>query len=176
MDNNLNCYLELQISGIDHTLVYHVRAETWERLQSILDENEQLDDEFCFFSFDTEDGRSVSLSVNDLEYVKYTMNPAEPADKGERKRRIQLFFRGRKEPVTGQVEDEDDAYYLEANIIGSLKNESFLTYVDNNGDRCSFNVEHLVLMELQTAQVTKGGKQIEKEESEGTTPEDLLCS
>ncbi len=176
MSNNLKCYLELQITGIDHLLVYHVRPETWERLQSVLDENERLEDEFCFFSFDTEDGRTISLSVNDLEFIKYTMNPTVSADKGERKHRIQLYFRNRKEPVIGLVEDEDDAFYLEANIIGALKNDSFLTYVDNNGDRCSFNVEHLVLMELQTAQIVEGGESLEQQGADESSPEDLLFS
>ena len=156
MTTRMTCYLEIQFSSIDKLMIYHVRAEVWDRLQAVLENMEQIEDEFCFFSFDTEDGRAVSVSLSDIQFLKYTMNPDVNYYDDNPRKGITLYFRDRILPVTSSIDEASDAFFLEAKIVGALKEDSFLSYVDQNGDRCSFNVAHLVLMELQTAQIMDG--------------------
>ena len=137
-------------------MIYHVKAEVWDRFQAVLENMEQIEDEFCFFSFDTEDGRAISVSLSDIQFLKYTMNPDISCYDDNTRKGITLYFRDRNMPVTSSIDEASDAFFLEANIVGALKEDSFLSYVDQNGDRCSFNVAHLVLMELQTAQIMDG--------------------
>lgn len=158
MRKELDCFIQLQFKGLDQQLSYHVSPETWERLDTVIDEGVMHRDAFCFFSFDTINGLSVSISLPDIQFIRFAM-PGKAVDElPARHAGIRLYFRGRNIPLDGTVDDACDAFNLDLGVNNSLKTDAFHSYLDADGERCSFNLAHLLVMELDYSQVNQGGR------------------
>jgi len=153
----LSCYLRLYMCGGQLQKTYLVKPETWDRLETLLDEPLKKSDGYDFFSFDTEDGRAVSFSISDLQMISYSnsagirSNAVEPNFSG-----IRLYFRNALLPVDTTLSDDIEAFFLESVISSTTREEPFFSFLDHAGERHTFNLDHLLIMELSAEQVSQG--------------------
>jgi len=158
----IDCFLEFQMNSLKEILVYRVRPEAWRRIQEILEQERNPEDKFIFFSFNTRDGRDVSISVNDIQAVRYTLTrDTGYSDKKNFENKVTLFYRNRLEPITMGLLDDADATNLASSVLGGSVEQPFISFLDGDGNNYTFSLDYLVVMELSTSQLEK---QYEEEE------------
>ena len=152
----IQCFLRLHMAGGQIQKTYRVEPETWERLEILLDEPLRKKDGYDFFSFDTLDGRSVSISLPDIQMVNYVSGNHDPEKDEANFSGIRLYFRHTLLPASIMLADDIEAFFLESVVSSTTRDEPFFSFLDRNGERCSFNLDHLLIMELSTQQVCQG--------------------
>ncbi len=161
----IDCFLEFQMNSLKEILVYRVRPGAWRRIQEILEQERNPEDKFKFFSFNTRDGRDVSISVNDIQAVRYTLTrDTGYSDKKNFENKVTLFYRNQLEPVTMGLLEDADATSLASSVLGGTVEHPFISFLDNEGNNYTFSLNYLVVMELSTAQLEKHYEEEEEEE------------
>lgn len=160
-------YLKFFVSGIEEPFIFHVSAEESARASGL--QGFPMEDETSrFFCFDTADGRSVAISLPDVELLHYLWDPlviqpseAKQEDDDEPPHELRLYFRDRAEPFVAMSSDPEDLAVLMLDLDGGhFGGQPFLSFRDEDDEEVAFNTKKLQLIVVPTSELREGHRMI----------------
>ena len=144
------------VKGFPETVEFEVREHDWSRIQTLFEQGQFLD-EARFIVFDSLDGRSVGISILDVQCVRYLWNPVElPADLKHNDDPVTVWIRNRAVPITARADQPDalSAFFLSLESGASCVR--FPGFEDEDGELFQVSALEVVMATAPAYEINEG--------------------
>ena len=146
-------------------LIVEVRKQVADRLASRLDANEGEVTRAGFFWFDTVDGRSIVLNLQDVQAVRLVWDIAtHPSDTVRYSGELCIHLRGRVAPIEDSTENLESLYDLFTNLEYGPETVPYPCLIDEDGEPIYLNAREVVMVIAPAHLLQEAGREIARED------------
>ena len=158
-------YLRFLLKDESHDLIFPVSKKDSDRIANLLGEMYQPEGRLDFFWFDTTDGKSVIINLNEVQAVRCLWEPSGgPADLVRHEGPVQIKLRGRRELLEDHSYDEAEAIHdLYQFLEMGPDTGTFHSFLDEDGELLFLNEREIVWVMAPLQLLVEGRKIIMKD-------------
>lgn len=154
-------HIRFLIRNRSDDLIVEVRKQEVDRLQTRLGSGSGEMVRSGFFWFDTVDGRSIALNLEDVQAVRFLWDMASlPSDTIRYDGQLSVYFRGRAAPVEDNTEHVEDVYDLFTNLEHGPDTVPYPNIVDEDGELIYFDAREVVMVIAPSHMLQDGERRI----------------
>lgn len=146
-------------------LIVEVRKREADRLAKRLHDAVGESAREGFFWFDSVDGRSIAINLQDVQAVRLLWDLAElPPDTKRHDDQLSVYLRGRAVPIEDNPENFDDVYDLFTNLEFGPETVIYPKLIDEDGEPIYFDAREIVMVVAPTEMLQEAGRRIARED------------
>jgi len=128
-------------------LIVEVRKQEADRLAERLDNGVGEVVRSGFFWFDTVDGRSIAINLEDVQAVRFLWDVAAlPSDTVRYDGQLSVYLRGRAAPIEDNTEHLEDVHDLFTNLEFGPETVPYPSLIDEDGELIYFDAREVVMV------------------------------
>lgn len=158
-------HIRFMIRNRADDLIVEVRKQIVDRLQLRLDSDASAAVRDGFFWFDTVDGRSIAINLEDVQSVRLLWNvAAHPSDTVRYEGNTNIFLRDRAAPIADNTENLESLYDLFTNLEYGPETVPYPSLIDEDGELIYLDAREVVMVVAPIHVLQEAGREIARED------------
>jgi hypothetical protein len=154
-------HIRFLIRNQANDLIVEVRKREADRLMERLQDGVGEAVRSGFFWFDTVDGRSIVINLEDVQAVRFLWDMAAlPSDTVRYDGQLSIYLRGRAAPISDSTEHLEDVYDLFTNLQHGPDTVPYPSIVDEDGELIYFDAREVVMVVAPAHMLQEAGRRI----------------
>lgn len=146
-------------------LIVEVRKQVADRLEDCFRNATGIEEGPGFFWFDSVDGRSIAINLEDVQAVRLLWDFAEsPPDTARYDGQFSVYLRGQESPIQDNPDTFDDVYDLFTNLEFGSGTVPFPSIIDEDGEPVYFNAREIVMVVAPSDLLQEAARRIARED------------
>ena len=139
--------LYILIKDLSEAVELEVRESEWLRIQQVLNQSDDFDDESRFLTFDSIEGLSVGINIAEIQLIRFLWNPVGYASDLKRiEEPITIWIKGRSDPLLTDISDSETLTAFFVCLEAGAKAVQFPCFEDEDGEIVQVNAREVSMV------------------------------